>query len=58
MTTLNEHPVKVFRARDPREHLGPPIDKPSANVTRSRLGRLVRQGLLEQPRRGRYRKRT
>ncbi|MFF3787848.1 hypothetical protein [Streptomyces sp. NPDC001933] len=36
------------------EHLGLPTDEPSINVTRSRLGRLVRQGLLEQPGRGRY----
>lgn len=40
------------------EHLGLPTDEPSVNVTHSRLGRLVRQGLLEQPGRGRYQKRT
>ncbi|CAL9331013.1 hypothetical protein SUDANB106_00072 [Streptomyces sp. enrichment culture] len=58
VTTFNEHPEKVFRVRDLHEHLGLPTDEPSINVTRSRLGRLVRQGLLEQPGRGRYQKRT
>ncbi|NIY69360.1 type IV toxin-antitoxin system AbiEi family antitoxin domain-containing protein [Streptomyces malaysiensis] len=58
VTTFNEHPRKVFRVRDLHEHLGLPTDEPSINVTRSRLGRLVRQGLLEQPGRGRYQKRT
>ncbi|MFF0001544.1 type IV toxin-antitoxin system AbiEi family antitoxin domain-containing protein [Streptomyces avermitilis] len=58
VTTFNEHPGKVFRVRDLHEHLGLPTDEPSINVTRSRLGRLVRQGLLEQPGRGRYQKRT
>ncbi|MEU3349985.1 type IV toxin-antitoxin system AbiEi family antitoxin domain-containing protein [Streptomyces sp. NPDC006700] len=57
-TAFNERPEKVFRVRDLHEHLGLPTDEPSINVTRSRLGRLVRQGLLEQPGRGRYRKRT
>ncbi|MGW0497257.1 type IV toxin-antitoxin system AbiEi family antitoxin domain-containing protein [Streptomyces sp. NPDC003007] len=58
VTTFNERPGKVFRVRDLHEHLGLPTDEPSINVTRSRLGRLVRQGLLEQPGRGRYQKRT
>ncbi|MGW3664408.1 hypothetical protein [Streptomyces sp. NPDC005141] len=58
VTTFNEHPGKVFHVRDLHEHLGLPTDEPSINVTRSRLGRLVRQGLLEQPGRGRYQKRT
>jgi ribosomal protein L17 len=58
VTTFNEHPGKVFRVRDLHEHLGLPTDEPSINVTRSRLGRLVRQGLLEQPGRGRYQERT
>ncbi|MER6617703.1 hypothetical protein, partial [Streptomyces xantholiticus] len=58
VTTLNEHPQKVFRVRELHEHLGLPTDEPSVNVTRSRLGRLVRQGFLEQPGRGRYQKRT
>jgi hypothetical protein len=58
VTTFNEHPGKVFRVRDLHEHLGLPTDEPSSNVTRSRLGRLVRQGFLEQPGHGRYQKRT
>jgi hypothetical protein len=58
VTAFNEHPGQVFRVRDLHEHLGLPADGPSINVTRSRLGRLVRQGLLEQPGRGRYQKRT
>jgi hypothetical protein len=58
VTVFNEHPEKVFRVRDLHEHLGLPTDEPSINVTRSRLGRLVRQGYLEQPGRGRYQKRT
>ncbi|MFI5572447.1 hypothetical protein ACIA6T_34985 [Streptomyces sp. NPDC051740] len=58
VTTFNDHPEKVFRVHDLHEHLGLPTDEPSVNVTRSRLGRLVRQGLLEQPGRGRYHKRT
>ncbi|MFI8194768.1 hypothetical protein ACIF8T_39770 [Streptomyces sp. NPDC085946] len=58
VSTFNEHPAKVFRVHDLHEHLGLPTDEPSINVTRSRLGRLVRQGLLEQPGRGRYQKRT
>ncbi|WP_225320766.1 hypothetical protein [Streptomyces luteolifulvus] len=49
MTAFNEHPGKVFRVRDLHEHLGLPTDEPSINVTRSRLGRLARQGLLEHP---------
>ncbi|MFD1277866.1 hypothetical protein ACFQ51_55655 [Streptomyces kaempferi] len=58
VTAFNEHPGKVFRVRDLHEHLGLPTDEPSINVTRSRPGRLVRQGVLEQPGRGRYQKRT
>ena len=58
VTTFNEHPGKVFRVRDLHEHLSLPTDEPSINVTRSRLGRLVRQGLLTQPGRGHYQKRT
>ncbi|PZG71978.1 hypothetical protein C1I97_38065, partial [Streptomyces sp. NTH33] len=44
VTAFNEDPEKVFRVRDLHEHLGLPTDEPSINVTRSRLGRLVRQG--------------
>jgi hypothetical protein len=52
VTAFNEHPEKVFRVHDLHEHLDLPTDEPSINVTRSR------QGLLEQPGRGRYQKRT
>lgn len=38
--------------------LGMPAQDPAMNVTRSRLGRLTRQGFLTQPGRGRCRKRT
>ncbi|WP_193365912.1 MULTISPECIES: hypothetical protein [Kitasatospora] len=58
VTASNEHPRQVFRVREPHELLGLPTDEPSINVTRSRLGRLVRQGILDQPGRGRYQKRT
>ncbi|MEU0360229.1 type IV toxin-antitoxin system AbiEi family antitoxin domain-containing protein [Streptomyces cyaneofuscatus] len=58
VTAFNEYPGKVFRVRDLHEHLGLPTDEPSINVTRAGLGRLVRQGLLEQPGRGQYQKRT
>ncbi|MDT9683739.1 hypothetical protein RND61_16960 [Streptomyces sp. TRM76323] len=58
VTTFNDHPEKVFRVHDLHEHLGLPTDEPSINITRSRLGRLVRQGLPEHPGRGRYQKRT
>jgi hypothetical protein len=58
VTAFNEHPGHVFQVRDLHELLGLPTDEPSINVTRSRLGRLVRQGLLDQPGRGRYQKRT
>lgn len=33
-----------------------PTDDRAVNVTRSRLGRLTRQGFLTHPRRGRYKK--
>ncbi|MEW1914929.1 hypothetical protein AB0442_42370, partial [Kitasatospora sp. NPDC085895] len=58
VTAFNGHPERVFRVRELHELLGLPTDEPSINVTRSRLGRLVRQGVLEQPERGRYQKRT
>uniref|UniRef100_A0A8D3WSI8 Uncharacterized protein n=1 Tax=Streptomyces pratensis (strain ATCC 33331 / IAF-45CD) TaxID=591167 RepID=A0A8D3WSI8_STRFA len=44
------------RADELRNHM--PTDEASVNVTRSRLGRLTRQGFLTQPGRGRYQKRT
>jgi hypothetical protein len=58
VAAFNEYPGQVFRVRDLHELLELPTDEPSINVTRSRLGRLVRQGLLDQPGRGRYQKRT
>ncbi|MGW4694505.1 hypothetical protein ACWEO1_19225 [Kitasatospora cineracea] len=58
VTAFNEHPRQVLRVRELYELLGLPTDEPSINVTRSRLGRLVRQGILDQPGRGRYQKRT
>jgi hypothetical protein len=58
VTAFNEHPGRIFRVRDLHELLALPTDEPSINVTRSRLGRLVRQGLLDQPGRGQYQKRT
>ncbi|WP_340373755.1 hypothetical protein U5640_43970 [Streptomyces sp. SS7] len=47
-----------FRARELHELLGMPTDEASVNITRSRLGRLTRQGFLTQPGRGRYQKGT
>lgn len=58
VTAFHEHPEKAFRVRELHEYLGLPTDEPSINVTRSRLGRLVRQGVLGQPGRGVYRRRT
>jgi hypothetical protein len=56
--TFNQHPDQEFRARELHELLGMPTDEASVNITRSRLGRLTRQGFLTQPGRGRYQKRT
>ncbi|MFE9927364.1 hypothetical protein ACFYQA_39480 [Streptomyces sp. NPDC005774] len=58
VNAFNQHPDQEFRVRDLHELLGMPIDDPSLNVTRSRLGRLTRQGFLTQPGRGLYRKGT
>lgn len=58
VNTFNQHPGQVFRARELHELLGLPTDEPSVNITRTRLGRLARQGFLTQPGRGRYQKRT
>ncbi|MET9933279.1 MULTISPECIES: hypothetical protein [unclassified Streptomyces] len=58
VNAFNQHPDQEFRARDLHELLGMPTDEASVNITRSRLGRLTRQGFLIQPGRGRYRKRT
>ncbi|MFD9500211.1 hypothetical protein [Streptomyces sp. NPDC060035] len=58
MTTFNRHPGQAFRARELHELLGMLTDEASVNITRSRLGRLIRQGFLAEPGRGRYQKRT
>ncbi|MFC4469379.1 hypothetical protein ACFPH6_33530 [Streptomyces xiangluensis] len=58
VNTFNQHPGQVFRVRELHELLSMHTDEPSINVTRSRLGRLTRQGFLTQPGRGRYQKRT
>ncbi|MFI9616883.1 hypothetical protein ACIHCM_35305 [Streptomyces sp. NPDC052023] len=58
VNTFNQHPDQEFRARELHELLGMPTDEASVNITRSRLGRLTRQGFLTQPGRGRYQKRT
>ncbi|GLX42326.1 hypothetical protein Sros01_83980 [Streptomyces roseochromogenus] len=55
---FNQHPDQAFRARELHELLDMPTDEASVNITRSRLGRLTRQGFLTQPGRGRYQKRT
>ena len=58
VNAFNQHPDQAFRARELHELLGMPTDEASVNITRSRLGRLTRQGFLTQPGRGRYQKRT
>lgn len=58
VNTFNQHPGQEFRARELHELLGMPTGEASVNITRSRLGRLTRQGFLTQPGRGRYQKRT
>ncbi|MEU8445788.1 hypothetical protein AB0F05_35735 [Streptomyces microflavus] len=58
VNAFNQHPEEVFRARELHELLGMPTDEASVNITRSRLGRLTRQGFLTQPVRGHYQKRT
>ncbi|MFC8659969.1 hypothetical protein ACFUCT_32855 [Streptomyces parvus] len=58
VNAFNQHPGQVFRARELHESLAMPTDEASVNITRSRLGRLTRQGFLTQPGRGRYQKRT
>ncbi|MFF4352462.1 hypothetical protein [Streptomyces sp. NPDC001530] len=55
---FNQRPDQAFRVRELHELLGLPTDDPNMNVTRSRLGRLTRQGFLTQPGRGRYQKQT
>ncbi|MFJ8077213.1 hypothetical protein ACIQ7Q_25600, partial [Streptomyces sp. NPDC096176] len=58
VNACNQHPDQAFKARELHELLGMPTDEATVNITRSRLGRLVRQGFLTQPGRGRYQKRT
>ncbi|GAA2912350.1 hypothetical protein GCM10020221_05080 [Streptomyces thioluteus] len=58
VNAFNQHPGQAFRARELHELLGMPTHEASVNITRSRLGRLTRQGFLTQPERGRYQKRT
>ncbi|MFD8525228.1 hypothetical protein ACFV2D_35250 [Streptomyces capillispiralis] len=58
VNTFNQHPDQEFRARELHELLDMSTDEASVNITRSRLGRLTRQGFLTQPGRGRYQKRT
>ncbi|MEV6653952.1 hypothetical protein [Streptomyces sp. NPDC051219] len=58
VNAFNQHPDQEFRVRDLHELLGMPTDDPALNVTRSRLGRLTRQGFLTQPGRGLYQKGT
>ncbi len=58
VNAFNQHPDQAFRARELHELLGMSTDEASVNITRSRLGRLTRQGFLTQPGRGRYQKRT
>jgi hypothetical protein len=58
VNAFNQHPDRAFRARELHELLGMPTDEATVNITRSRLGRLTRQGFLTQPGRGRYQKRT
>ncbi|MFJ8932095.1 hypothetical protein ACIRLA_36550 [Streptomyces sp. NPDC102364] len=58
LNAFNQHPDQAFRVRELHDLLDMPTDDPALNVTRSRLGRLTRQGFLTQPGRGRYQKRT
>ncbi|MGP3974383.1 hypothetical protein ACTWQF_10290 [Streptomyces sp. 8N114] len=58
VNAFNTHPDRAFRARELHELLGMPTDEAAVNITRSRLGRLTRQGFLTQPGRGRYKKQT
>ncbi|MFG2381211.1 hypothetical protein [Streptomyces avermitilis] len=55
---FNGYPGQSFRARELHELLYLPNDETYVNTTRSRLDRLVRQGVLSQPGRGIYQKRT
>lgn len=57
LAAFNEHPTKPCRARELHEFLGRPTDEAAVNITRSRLGRLARHGVLTPPGRGLYQKR-
>ncbi|WP_406447071.1 hypothetical protein OG782_00010 [Streptomyces sp. NBC_00876] len=57
VNTFSQHPDQEFRARELHELLGMPTDEASVNITRSRLGRLTRQGFLTQPGQSRNRNR-
>ncbi|WP_167532635.1 hypothetical protein [Streptomyces alboniger] len=48
MTNSVGEPSRAL-ARELHELLGMPTDEASVNITRSRLGRLTRQGFLTQP---------
>ncbi len=54
VNAFNQHPDQQFRTRELHELLDLPTNEASVNVTRARLGRLLRQGFLTQPGRGRY----
>ncbi|WP_328405501.1 hypothetical protein OHS70_08955 [Streptomyces sp. NBC_00390] len=58
VNAFNTHPDQAFRVRELHELLGMPTDDPAMNVTRSRLGRLTRQGFLTQPGRDLHQKRA
>ncbi|MCX4966686.1 hypothetical protein OHA98_17925 [Streptomyces sp. NBC_00654] len=58
MNAFKQLPDQAFRARELNGLPSMPTDEATVNITRSRLGRLIRQGFLTQPGRGRYRKRT
>jgi hypothetical protein len=58
VNAFNQHPGRAFRARELHGLLDMPTDEATVNVTRSRVGRLVRQGFLTHPGRDRYQKRT
>ncbi|QYA98977.1 hypothetical protein KZO11_38225 [Streptomyces anulatus] len=61
----DETTARAAELRDQMQHLTAALAETEArlaeasvNITRSRLGRLTRQGFLTQPGRGRYQKRT
>ncbi|MEU8625064.1 hypothetical protein [Streptomyces sp. NPDC048669] len=48
LNAFNTHPDQAFRVRELHELFGMPTEDPAMSVTRSRLGRLTRQGSLTQ----------